>query len=56
MDVSGTAPIDQATLEPLAPVVGMAQEVSVPFKVTRQYQRHLKSAPRSSVNSLGAME
>ena len=56
MDVYDTAPIDQATLKPLAPVLGKAQEVSVPFKVTHQYQEHLKSAPRNSVSSLGAME
>ena len=56
VDIPGTAPIDQATLEPLAAVIDMAQEVLVPLKVTRQYQKHLKSAPRNAVSSLGAME
>ena len=56
MDIPGTAPINQDTLEPLAAVKGMAQEVPVPFKVTRQYRKHLKGAERNSVSTLGAME
>ena len=60
LDVStAPAPIDRETLESLdTPLLqGTAQAIPAGLPgATRQYVRHQQSAPRASVNNLGAME